>query len=64
VNRTYPLAVLLLKLADQSGALFDAAYARRFFTRAGQGTRNLIDFYLDISHGQADLGEKTTRPGA
>jgi hypothetical protein len=53
----YPLAVLLLKLADQSGTPFDPDYARRFFTRAGQGTRNLVDFYLDMSHGQADLGD-------
>ena len=53
----YPFAVLLLKMADHSDTPFDPEYARQFFTRAGQGTRNLVDYYLDMSHGQADLGE-------
>src|SRR6185295_5891947 len=53
----YSLAVLLLKMADQTDTPFDREYAERFFTRAGQGTRNLVDFYLDVSHGHADLGD-------
>jgi hypothetical protein len=53
----YSLAVLLLKMADQTDTPFDPEYARQFFTRAGQGTRNLVDYFLDVSHGQADLGE-------
>ena len=53
----YSLAVLLLKMGDQTDTPFDREYAERFFTRAGQGTRNLVDFYLDVSHGQADLGD-------
>lgn len=53
----YSFAVILLKMADQTETPFDPEYARQFFTRAGQGTRNLVDYYLDMSHGQADLGE-------
>ena len=44
-------------MADQTGIPFDSDYARGFFTKAGQGTRNLVDYFLDMSHGQADLGD-------
>jgi hypothetical protein len=54
---TQSLAILLLRLADQVGEPFGADYARRFFTKDGQGTRNLVDYYLDMSHGRVDLGD-------
>lgn len=53
----YSFAVLLLRMADQSGTPFDPDYAWRFFTKVGKGTRNLVDYYLDMSHGQVDLGD-------
>jgi hypothetical protein len=31
-------------------------YAERLFTNAGRGTRNLVDYYEDMSHGRLDLG--------
>ena len=52
---TLPLAVLLLKMADQDGVPFEPDYARQMFTAAGRGTGNLVDYFLDVSHGRADL---------
>lgn len=50
-----PLGVLLLKMADQSSLPFEPDYARRLFTSAGRGTGNLVDYFIDVSHGRADL---------
>ena len=49
------LAILLLRVAgapDQP----TRRYAENLFTNAGRGTRNLVDFYDEVSHGNIDLG--------
>jgi hypothetical protein len=53
----YSFAVLLLQLLDQNDTPFDLAYAQQVFTAAGRGTRNLVDYFLDVSHGHADLSD-------
>src|SRR5262245_58726737 len=52
-----PWAVLLLKLSDQNAQPFSRAYAERMFTAAGAGTGNAVDYFRDVSHGRADLGD-------
>src|SRR5687767_5402907 len=49
------LAVLLLRVAGASDQP-TRRYAEALFTNAGRGTRNLVDFYDEVSHGQIDLG--------
>ena len=51
-----PWAVLLLRLKDQSAAPFTKAFAERYFTNAGVGTGNMVDYFREISHGNADIG--------
>ncbi len=48
------LAVLLLRL-DGAPDLPTLDYATQLFTTAGRGTRNLLDYYDDMSHGRLDL---------
>lgn len=48
------LAVLLLRL-EGSPDLPTLEYATQLFTSAGRGTRNLLDYYDDMSHGRLDL---------
>lgn len=52
-----PWAVLLLRLNDQNPAPFTKAFAERFFTKAGAGSGNLVDYFREISHGNADIGD-------
>jgi M6 family metalloprotease-like protein len=50
------LVVLLLRITgapDQPSK----AYAEQLFTKAGKGTRNLVDYYDEMSHGRLDIGE-------
>jgi hypothetical protein len=50
------LGVLLLRMEgapDQPSK----SYADQLFTNAGRGTRNLVDYYDEMSHGRLDLGE-------
>lgn len=50
-----PLAILLLRIAGAPDKP-SRTYAEKFFTNAGRGTRNLVDYYDEVSHGQIDLG--------
>jgi M6 family metalloprotease-like protein len=52
-----PWAVLLLRLKDQNAAPFTKEFAERFFTKTGAGTGNLVDYFREISHGNADIGD-------
>ncbi len=49
------LAVLLLRMTGAPD-LPTKNYAEQLFTNAGRGTRNLVDYYDEMSHGQIDLG--------
>lgn len=48
------LAVLLLRM-EGAPDMPTLDYATRLFTTAGSGTRNLTDYYEDMSHGRLDL---------
>jgi M6 family metalloprotease-like protein len=50
------LAVLLLRLAGVPDRP-SKAYAEQLFTNTGKGTRNLVDYYEEMSHGQLDIGQ-------
>lgn len=50
------LAVLLLRIegaTDQPSK----AYAEQLFTNAGKGTRNLVDYFDEMSHGRLDISQ-------
>jgi hypothetical protein len=49
------LAVLLLRVAGAPD-LPTKDYAEKLFTNAGRGTRNLVDYYDEVSHGWLDIG--------
>jgi M6 family metalloprotease-like protein len=48
---------LLLRLKDQNAAPFTKQFAERYFTKSGAGTGNLVDYFREISHGNADIGD-------
>ena len=48
------LAVLLLRMAGAE-EWPTKEYAELLFTNAGRGTRNLVDYYDEMSHGRLDL---------
>lgn len=48
-------AVLLVKLTDQNVEPFTPTEAELRFTGLGRGTGNLVDYFLDMSHGRLDL---------
>jgi M6 family metalloprotease-like protein len=50
------LAVLLLRMAGATDRP-SKTYAEQLFTNAGKGTRNLVDYYGEMSHGRLDIGE-------
>lgn len=50
------LAVLLLRI-DGAPDLPSKDYADQLFTNAGKGTRNLVDYYQEMSHGRLDIGQ-------
>jgi len=52
-----PWAILLVKLSDQNVEPFSINEAESRFTGIGRGTNNLVDFYLDMSHGRLDLSD-------
>jgi hypothetical protein len=49
------LAVLLLRMPGAPD-LPAKSYAEQFFTNAGRGTRNLVDYFADVSQGLLDIG--------
>jgi hypothetical protein len=49
--------VILCKFADDTTATLAMSHYQRLFTSAGTGAFNMVDFFLDMSHGQVDLSE-------
>jgi hypothetical protein len=49
------LAVLLLRISGSPDQP-TRDYAEKLFTGAGRGSRNLVDYYDEMSHGRLDLG--------
>jgi hypothetical protein len=49
-------AVILCKFADDSSATPLLEQYQKLFTSAGAGTLNMVDFFLDMSHGNVDIG--------
>ena len=49
-------AVILCKFADDKGTTLPIDHYQRLFTSAGAGSFNMVDFFLDMSHGQIDIG--------
>ena len=48
--------MLLLRI-DGAPDLPTKVYADQLFTNAGKGTRNLVDYYQEMSHGRLDIGQ-------
>ncbi len=48
-------AVLLCKFNDDSTEPFTTDYYDDLFTSSGVGSRNMVDFFRDVSHGNLDL---------
>jgi hypothetical protein len=56
VGRTAsPWAVVLCKFADDSSEVAPRSHYERLFTGTGGGSMNMVDFFLDNSHGTLDL---------
>ncbi len=49
------LAILLLRIAGAPDKP-SRSYADKLFTKEGRGTRNLVDYFDEVSHGHLDLG--------
>src|SRR5262249_2632524 len=52
-----PWAILLCKFNDDLSEPFSKAFAEQLFTAAGKGTLNMVDFFVDVSHGSVDLSD-------
>jgi hypothetical protein len=50
-----PWAILLCKFSDNATEPFPRSFYENLFTISGLGTRNMADFFSDMSHGQLDL---------
>jgi len=50
-----PWAILLCKFSGNDSEPFPRKYYESLFTKVGQGTRNMVDFFQDMSHGNLDL---------
>jgi hypothetical protein len=50
-----PWAILLTKFSDNNSEPFPRQFYGNLFTSAGSGTRNMVDFFRDASHGNLDL---------
>jgi hypothetical protein len=48
-------AVLLCKFADDSSSTLPLTTYRRLFTGEGTGSMNMVDYFLDMSHGKVDV---------
>jgi hypothetical protein len=51
-----PWAVLLCKFSDDSSEVAPREHYERLFTRAANGSSNMVDFFRDVSHGSLNLG--------
>jgi hypothetical protein len=49
-----PWAVLLCNFNDNTAEAFDRAFYERLFTAAGTGSNNMVDYFLDMTHGRID----------
>ena len=50
-----PWAVLLCKFNDDDSEPFPRRFYERLFTTAGSGSLNMVDYFQDCSHGDADV---------
>src|SRR5947209_7556414 len=48
-------AILLCKFSDNDSEPFPRTFYDSLFTQAGVGTLNMVDFFVDASHGSLDL---------
>jgi len=55
--RKTPWAILLCKFSDNDSEPFPRTFYDNLFTEAGVGTLNMVDFFVDASHGSLDLSE-------
>ena len=51
-----PWAILLCKFKDDDTEPFARQHYLDLFTSSGQGTNNMVDYFLDCSHGKIDIG--------
>jgi hypothetical protein len=51
-----PWAILLCKWSDMPKAAKSPSFLEQMFTASGRGTRNMVDFFDDMSHGSIDTG--------
>jgi hypothetical protein len=51
-----PWAVLKCKFSDDTSPAPPDDHYVRLFTAAGRGSFNMVDFFLDVSHGKVDVG--------
>ncbi len=51
-----PWAILLCKFSDDNTEPFTVQHYQDLFTRSGIGTLNMVDYFLDMSHGSIDIG--------
>jgi hypothetical protein len=51
-----PWAILLCKFNDDAAEPFERGFYERLFTAAGTGTQNMVDYFLDVSHGKMNVG--------
>jgi hypothetical protein len=50
-------AILLCKFNDNASEPQLRSYYEQLFTKTGNGSLNMVDFYNDATHGQMDLGD-------
>jgi hypothetical protein len=50
-----PWAALLCKFNDDDSEPFERGFYERLFTTAGSGSLNMVDYFADCSHGNADV---------
>lgn len=50
-------AILLCKFNDNDSEPFPRNYYEDLFTKSGNGTQNMVDFFRDMTHEKLDLGD-------
>jgi M6 family metalloprotease-like protein len=54
-----PWAIILCKFSGDASEPFPRKHYEDLFTLSGNGTHNMVDYFLDVSHGQIDVGGST-----
>jgi len=54
--RQTPWAILLCKWNDMPNEAKPKSFFEELFTASGRGSRNIADFFDDVSHGSVDVG--------